>query len=215
MHLSPLLRRFLFVTVFVLALFSSLAGQTKSNSTNSGQTNKDDPPPPPSEEKFQPASGLVAPWRDSGCHLSTDPRKPGCYQVSVEEYEKASNLTIYDSDGALWHKLDIGRFIPQYNLANKEKGFLPFSVSLREPSQSVILRMVAESENWYEVEINETTRQTRYILKSDLLWSRTSWEHWLSDRHLYPGKDNATLLEKPDGKPVPEIASIKFQFVDF
>ncbi len=62
---------------------------------------------------------------------------------------------------------------PSYFMKAEIKDFIPFSTDVRYGPLGVILRMVGESPIWYEVEINENTRATKFARRNDKAWSRT------------------------------------------
>jgi len=183
-----------------------------------GAAANDKAPPPPSQEQFKPASDLITPWRNQLCAFK-DVRKDGvtCYPATREELEKvSSNLTIYKSDGSVWYRFGLlGGEPDNYQDKNKNDRFKPFTSSLI--SNNVLLRQTAESDNWYEVEVNEDTRETRYILKSDPLWMKTNWETWFTyaGGPIHPAREQAPLRDKPDGNVIEEFASVTYQSYRF
>ena len=171
---------------------------------------------PPSEQEFQNATDLVVPWRSAGCHLNFDFNEPNCYDMTGKEYQKAAILTLYNADGSLWYRFSVQPGQPDYFLRNTKMNFLPFSTDvgfIKEPQNyptcgvsvpsAVILRMVGESKDWYKVEVNEETRETKFVLKSDKLWTKTSWSYWLfQDRNIEVNTDITKLYDKPDGEVI-------------
>jgi hypothetical protein len=103
---------------------------------------------------------------------------------------------------------------PGYILGtNRKKDFGPLTIYEHNDPVNVVLRLVAVSDHWYEVEVNERTRQTKYILKSDPLWVKTKWDFWLANvAVIHPGPDDAPLLDKPDGKVIEASESIKVRY---
>jgi len=179
----------------------------------------DKPPPPPYKEKFTPASDLITPWRNQLCSFK-NVRDDGlkCHRATWEEGLKvSSNLTIYKSNGSIWYRFGLLGTSPDYYLGqNKNDSFKPFTSSLVS-NPNVLLRLTAESDNWYEVEVNEDTRETRFILKSDPLWMKTSWETWLTfwGGPIHPAREQAPLRDKPEGDVIEEFAPVTYQTYRF
>lgn len=178
-----------------------------------GQKNAIEGGASPSGETFRPASDLISPWVNSGCsHLNLDLRQKDCYLVTPQQWGDNRYLTIYDSDGSVWYGFDLNDLREEVNAGNKiKKNFEPLVTFIYQ--FNIVLRLVAESDNWYEVEINEKSRETKYISKNDPHWTKTKWEQWLSNiERLHPPPDPTPLLDKPDGKPIPESAGIDFWY---
>jgi hypothetical protein len=171
----------------------------------------------PASEKFKPASDLVSPWRSSGCPIENRSLwEPGCHFVVSDEWEKTSFVTVYDADGTVWFSFDLNPESPQYFRKQSNTELLPLSPPVGDPAPEVVLRMVAESPSWYEVEVNKGTGQTKFIMKSDPLWARTTWDFWLGrSQALIPGPASGPMLDAPDGKIIQRSADIKFERVRF
>jgi hypothetical protein len=131
---------------------------------------------------------------------------------------------LYDENGALWYRFSLSLAKDDFFLKSKKKGFLPLAPELREirdyepafPPDLVILRMVGESEHWYEVEINEKTKETKFVLKNDPLWAKTRWSYWLYyGWNLKLDGNKVKLLDNPDGKIIETSADINFGEVKF
>ena len=191
---------------FLVICFSTVAAQTMED--------KEDKVLPPSEEEFQKASDLVGPWRQSGCLYSIDidtfywsVAYPDCVHVSGQQSAATHFLTIYNADQSVWYGFSIDWQKPDFFKKKPKKDFLPVATSIREYFDFVVLRMTGESKHWYEVEVNEQTRDVKYILKSDPAWAKSNWEYWLfkgtgrpySNYLLVDGK-REMLRDKPDGK---------------
>jgi hypothetical protein len=173
---------------------------------------------PPSAEKFEASGDLVVPWRDSGCfRLNFKFNEPGCHIVTAEEYKNSDKLSIYNEDGSLWHRFSLTYQKPDYFLRDKKMSFLPFSTgSVPGDPGLVILRMVGESAHWYEVEVNETTRATKFVLKSDPMWAKTTWSYWFYfGSNLKIDNQKVKLLDKPDGEIIEESANWSVNRVRF
>jgi len=194
--MNKMINLFLCLTLLPLLSFSVL-GQTEST---------EEKIPSPSEESFTPASDLVSPFRGSGCVFEhRQEYKPKCYRMSMLEYQQRHVQKIYNEDSSLWYEfslIDINKN-PKNFLAYPKKGFVPFSaMEFAVGSHNVVLRMVAESENWYEVEVNEKTMATKFVAKKNSNWVKTEWEYWLYKDLFEITKDQSTLYDKPNGKPI-------------
>ncbi len=163
---------------------------------------------PPVEENFEEVDALATPWRDSGCRpldrLYLDGEMT-CDIRTGPNYKFADTLTLYNADGTLWYRFSLTYEKPDYFMRDTKMNFVPFSMGGHSNSpQKVILRMVGESSHWYKVEVNETTRAMKFILKSDPMWSKTTWEYWIGYTNLMIDPEEVKLLDKPDGKVVEE-----------
>ena len=76
--------------------------------------------------------------------------------------------------------------------------------------------MVGESPHWYQVEVNEKTQETKYVSKSNPMWAKSTWSHWLAAMQGFVPEDSDNLLlDKPDGKVIEVAAQIKFEEYTF
>ncbi len=162
---------------------------------------------PPSKETFKAADGLIVPWRDTGCNIiALKFREPECYEVSAKEWLAHSILSIYNADGSNWYTLNVQISAEDHFSVNPKQGFIPFSVypTVRYASDGVLLRLVKESKNWYEVEINEQTRETKFILKDNSKqWGKSTFDYWLYEGRfveINPDKRAQQFFEEPNGK---------------
>jgi hypothetical protein len=173
--------------------------------------------PPPKAETFSATTDLLAPWRSSRCALkASEILNHLCVDYVGDEYVNASVVTLYNSDGTIWHKLELNVGAPGYFLDAGIKDFIPFSTSVPSYPHSIILRMAGESPNWYEVEINEDTKTTKYARRGDKAWSKTRWDGWLyKSVNLYLGQDQPPLRDAPNGKIIAASELIKFERVQF
>ena len=74
--------------------------------------------------------------------------------------------------------------------------------------------MIGESANWYQAEINEDTREIKYIAKSDKNWAKTDWSRWLFDgMNLNLDNHKIPLRDAPDGQIIAESADMTFDQV--
>lgn len=173
---------------------------------------------PPSEEKFQPdASDLVVPWRSNGCYVDINGAvEPGCHNVTEKESLSSDMLNLYNEDGTLWYGFSVQPKSPDYYFRDPKLGFLPFGTTPTTPT-TIFLRMVGESPNWYEVEINEETHATKFVLKNEpMMWEKSKWSRWLMIINLlkFVG-EQPQLRDKPDGQVIEESADAKFENVKF
>lgn len=165
---------------------------------------------PPAEEEFIPTDALATPWRSSGCQINTRSPELDCYTVTFEERTARHILTLYDENGSLWHRFSVSPDSPVYFFKYKKEGFLPFATCcFKDWPTTVFLRMVGESSNWYKVEVNEKTQETKFAPKTDRMWGKTSWSYWLYwgtsidvDFKLTP------LYDKPNGQILEESSDL-------
>ncbi|HQU85382.1 MAG TPA: hypothetical protein PKY59_19735 [Pyrinomonadaceae bacterium] len=165
---------------------------------------------PPSQETFSDASEIIVPARESGClRNAANLDEPDCKVISNDFYVNAIHLDIYESNGNIWRSLSLAN--EPYH--DRKKGFVPLALT----SGGFVLRLVKESPNWYEVEINENTRQTEFILKNDPMWAKSDWKHFLAKIINFEFSEDSrpVLLDKPNGKPIEETAEIKWQYLTF
>ncbi len=202
-----------FVAILVLFVFAlSISAQNISDAENNGQ----DKLLQPAEEKFEEADALVAPWRISGCHNYYRIKIPDCYKVSFIERNNSRIVSLYNEDGSLWYRYSNSAADPNFyggrdirNVMN----LLPFATYPSNFSDT-IFRMVGESPHWYKVEVNEETRATKFVLKSDPLWAKRSWDYWLTVINGFEFDDNQPALrDKPNGQIIEESANIHFPLV--
>lgn len=155
---------------------------------------------PAKDEVFVKTSGLISSGRELGTRLNG-----GSIDFNHPETEV---MNIYDKDGQLWYRFSIWDDTPLSIDNNKKKEFVPFTSwgTGIGGMRAFWLRLVAESSHWYEVEINEATQETRYILKQDQSFARTDFENYIG-----PGKgrnsvridtESNPLLDAPDGKKI-------------
>jgi len=160
----------------------------------------------PSAESFEVRDHVLAPARDSVCPGNESIRTPNCPVWPASEYVEAHRLTLYNIDGSEWRRFSLTDE-PDYFVDVKD--LIPVG-SYRDPSPTIILlRLVAESEHWYKVEINEKTRETKYALKTDPLWAKTRWYTWLNNSYyLVPDYNANKLRKKPDGDVIDNYAEV-------
>ena len=137
---------------------------------------------PPEKEKFTENTDLLTPWIDTFCdNLNHD--IPDCNaSTDIGMYNRVS---LHNADGSLWYRFSVvprepDSFIGSGDVrAIKKVGFVPFKTNEwnhRGAPARLILRITGESPNWYEVEINEQTRETKFAPKYyPHMWAKTSW----------------------------------------
>lgn len=173
--------------------------------------------PTPVSERFLATDDLLAPWRLSKCALERDDNlKHQCYDHAGYEYVNASVVALYNEDGSIWQRLELNFGAPGYFWKAGIKDFVPFATNAQYGPDGIILRLVRESDHWYEVEINENTRTTKFALRGDQAWSRTKWDGWLyRSIALFLPPDHPPLCLSPDGPNDPALVSIRFERVRF
>lgn len=182
---------------FLLVLAVNISSQVVSSGGG-------DEPRSPKQEMFQKADGLVMPWRETRCTLSYKIR---CDEEFWQEFRKRHHLSLYNDDASLWYRFSIAPGNADNFRVRPRSSFMPLA-DIGGP----ILRLVAESENWYKVEINEKNREVKYVLKADNAWARVSWDFLLEAFPKIELDPNQTrLTDKPDG----EIINASFSVVWF
>lgn len=171
--------------------------------------------PLPVEEEFQTAADLVSPWRSSGCNALADKefREPNCYNVNVDDWRKSDVLTLYNADGTVWYRFSLTYESSNHFLKDTKLDFLPFSTPDKSSGNIVLLRMVSESLNWYEVEVNEKTQATKFVWKNDPTWGTTKWDYWLYRSVILRVDGTQQLRDKPEGKVIEESSDMMFEKV--
>jgi hypothetical protein len=168
---------------------------------------------PPLQERFVKDEQLVIPWRHIWCQTNDkEVNPPHCpTNLTGNSGNIGTLLTIYNSDGTIWDNFSINSFDSSQFWKNKNVGFLPFSTQLND--ESIYLRMVSESPNWYEVEVNETTQATKFILKSDPFWAKVTWNYFLATVRVlsFDGESETKLFDKPNGIIIKESSEEKLK----
>lgn len=200
------LAKAIFVLLTIAASFTFVSAQTPADS-------KDEIILPPAEEKFQETDALATLWRSSGCsRLNYDLREPNCHLVTGKEYMNTDMMTLYNEDGSLWYGFSVNFKSPDNFRKKMKKEFLPF-VTYPSPDSVVVLRMVGESANWYKVEINEETREIKFILKNDPMWAKIKWHYLLVQMKFLKFDDkNNPIRDAPDGKIIEEFVNIQSSY---
>lgn len=188
--------------IFLIIFVNCLSTKAQDN-----RKPKNDVIPTPAEEVFKEAVGTVAPWRVTRCrntYSEKDFYGNPCHTVTKDEADKREIATLYNENGSIWLRFNITDEAD--SISNRlNKDFVPFRGDIKGNLRGIVLRTVGESKHWLEVEINEKTRETKFVLKSDSTWDRASWDFWLSYFTTLMVDGNRTpLFDKPDGKILEE-----------
>ncbi|MBX3295578.1 MAG: hypothetical protein KF762_07690 [Acidobacteria bacterium] len=187
----------------VLLLFVSFAALTNGvlgqNATDKSSV------PAPSEEKFEPGGDFaVVNWYDSGCPVGNYKFESG---VDCEESPRWNHTQqlhlLYDRNGKIWNEISRNPQNPKHPSLAKKEGFKPVGMFLGEWGR-VVLRLVAVSEHWYEVEVNYKTRETIYAPRFGEMWRAVSWCLVLQKHEMIVDNPEVKFLDAIDGKPVAE-----------
>jgi hypothetical protein len=198
---------------FILLFVQCIAGQRDSDISA-------DRVEIPGEEKFVASDEVVIPWRDSGsgCEAGSAHPTPNCLILPNKVASSADILSLYNPDGTLWYRFSLSSKSSDYFYTNTEISFKPFSLigAFEKYPDGIVLRMIGESEHWYEVEVNEKNRATKFILKSDPMWSKASWGFVFSwSRNVKIDQDQVKLRDKPNGEVIKETADAHFGSFEF
>ena len=171
----------------------------------------------PLQESFEKNEQLAVPWASIICQISDkEVNPPNCPDKKTPEiWLAASLITLYNRDGTVWYNFSLDTHNPRHFLKNKKEEFLPFSTDFGD--EGFTLRMVAESPNWYEVEVNETTQATKFILKSDPLWMKVTWNYFLAKVRVlsFEGENKPQLFDKPNGTVIEKPSELKWYDLHF
>lgn len=167
---------------------------------------------PPNRETFRDvAPGLIIPRavRQETCGVLTPNPEPDCTEIiSVQEKEKFSIVSIYNLDESIWLNLRIWPSRDPRYFEGLNEDFSPvfpnseFKIQKGKLYSLIVMRVVRESQNWYEVEVNEKTRKTKFILKTDPMWARADWYDLFNmSYHVYIDPNKTKVLKTPNGEP--------------
>ncbi len=160
--------------------------------------------PAPEAEEFSAASGIIIPRRNLYCLPPNESlyRRPDCERENpVEERRVFNLLPIYLADGEVWFAVRVVMGDSDGHYPGKVKAFKPYS----EAPGNLLMRLTAESEHWYEVEVHEDTRDTRYVSKVEGHWVRTTFPTLFDGQLIYIGR-GAKIFDAPHGKLIEEVA---------
>lgn len=162
--------------------------------------------PLPNNEEFKEADGLVIPWRWSACD---EVKAQGCREmVRGEFYFDNFTLPIYNSDGSVWYSFGILTEDENSLRKNKKSEFKPLFIDYTL-NIDIALRLVRISDSWYEVEIDEDTREAKYVPRKTVLWDNVLWEYWLVSMGSFPPTESVSLFhDKPNGKVIEDLAYV-------
>lgn len=186
-NLSSLVSLICLLIIFILPI----AAQEDVNSKN-------DKLLPPSAEKFVEEDAIASPWIVGDCPDDDLYKITDCHRIGGKSYE-FRHTSIYNNDGSLWYVYSNHSYEPDYFRRNKTMDFLPFA-GYGDFGRTAILRMVGESNSWYEVIVNEKTKATKFILKSDSRWEKKTWDFWLAKIEFYTvgESDKTKIYNKPN-----------------
>ena len=174
------LRLLFFIIVFIVLRLPA-AAQTNM------ETGRQDKLLPPAEEEFADVDAVASPWRVGTCPDAFY-KIQNCHSIGGKAYE-FRHTSIYNEDGSLWYIYSNQSSEPDYYRKNKTMDFLPFA-GYGDFGRDALLRMVGESKHWYKVEVNEKTQATKFILKSDPSWEKTTWDFWLAKIGQFSVEEN-------------------------
>lgn len=177
----------------------------------------------PHDETFKVVEGLVVSWHMLGCrHLPDDRPEHGCGKVEYSsEFQRSSTFSIFDREGSIWWRASLlgndeyREAGVDYFWTKRKRGFEPFALDHPVHASGMLLRIVGESSNWYEVEINETTRETKFVKKDDAAWSKTSWDFWLAYGRTLTISPRNEVRDRPNGNFVEPLGEYPSKEVDF
>lgn len=155
----------------------------------------------PSNEIFKPDDDLISDAINSGKRIALD--------VSPQE-----TIRLYNEDGSIWYEFSFNKNSPIYYEKNKKSDFEPFVEPINGFGTSLLFRIKASSENWYEVIVNESTKMCKYIPKNDPVLDRLSFEKILLNELSHSITFNAInnpLRQTPNG----DIKNIEFKENDY
>ena len=174
--------------------------------------------PPPNEEEFQKSDGIVLPSRTINCNaLTRESRKVICVG---KEWACKGVVTLYNENGTLWYRFNNhhiklseceGGDLEHFSHGNSV-GLLPLAAFFVD---AAILRLVRESEHWYEVEVNIETKATKFVLKSDSQWAKKDWSYFLVELMYFNLIEEQPLRDKSNGKIIEETVGLKFPALKF
>ncbi len=235
-----IIRKYLVPVLFVLVIAFSFNLVSAQDSSDSAMVKFS----PPVQERFVESTGLVMPWLASGCNYVRAYNVPdcrflfpvstacetekfyggetlrkiqNCYYISPEERKSKEFTELYKNDGSLWFRFSNDNKSPEhFDVSNEKPEFKPFSYNgfYAYLYGAAVLRLVSESPNWYEVEINEETRETKFIWKKDSNWTKISWDYWLGKIYDF-NLVNQPLRDKPNGKIIEESANLNFIYFTY
>lgn len=176
---------------------------------------------PPAQEKFEKDEQLIMSNRVIIClREDKEVNPPICLEglsteMRNEIWNTLDSVILYNRDATIWYNFSIDSFSPNHFLKNRKEGFLPFSAHIG--NEGITLRMVSESPNWYEVEVNEETQATKFIVKSDPSWVKITWNYLLARVRLlsFDEENQPQLYDKPNGSVIEETSEIKWRELSF
>ena len=140
--------------------------------------------PPPSKETFTPSFGRIDDKSKLGERAETD------------------TVKIFNADGSIWYEFSYYKNSPLYHGKNLKPELNPMGrLKVRNlPGFDLMLTLKAESENWYEIIVDEETQSVKYISKSEKTLGKEDWESYMPRWFLTFDKKQNPLRDAPDGK---------------
>lgn len=152
----------------------------------------------------------------------------GCTPVIGPEGDQFRRVQLYNVDGTVWYEFsvvprDADSFVKPGTAdknTQKKPGFLPFKINnwnhIDAPAM-LVLRISGQSPNWYEVEINEKTRETKFAPRfQPRMWRKVTGSFFLHKSVTLKIDSRKTeLLDAPDGKIVDGTTELNLDWVQF
>lgn len=121
---------------------------------------------------------------------------------------------LYNEDGSFWIRISSHTSLSNYFEKVSGKEIFPYAKV--SGYGAPIFRLIAESANWYKVEVNFETGVSKYILKSDPRWTQANWDLILNQLlYLYSNDHEHKLFDKPGGEMIKGFAEMKFDYFNF
>jgi len=172
----------------------------------------------PKTEKFVAASALMIPHRSLGatCWALTPNPKPDCKPGSLQDWQRNHFLTLYNADGSIWFSFSVDPQNPDHFVHRANKGFRPlgptqFTYASGEVfvPDLVVLRLSGESPNWYQVEVNEDSLETKFVSKGDPSWAKVGWDDVFNmSFNVYINPAITRVFDKPEGNAILECSKV-------
>lgn len=175
-------------------------GQETTNEKASSQVRPDD-------EMFEFSTGLIIPWGWlwHTCWAGTANPRTDCPVSTDKQFRANSYQRIYSDDGNIWYAFSVFPGDANHYASNPHKSFMPlgpYPISNVKLPGPIVMRIHAESDSWYEVEINEDTRKSKFVSKLDPSWSKVDWADIFNLSKIVSTNGDNKVLEEPNGKPV-------------
>ena len=139
--------------------------------------------PRPEDDLFKPELDLVT------------------YNISRTGQDKFSDkfsdtIRIYNADGTLWYEFSLSESHPLFYKKHPKPELSPIF-----PIEKVLYKMVASSNYWYEIEVNSTTKEIKFMKIHDPFIRRLSIKMEIKGSHnIKFDRTTNPLLDEPNGK---------------